>query len=57
MATKRERINLRVEPTLRRALVDGAKASGVSLNAYCARLLHLGHEYLISTTKESEPHE
>jgi predicted HicB family RNase H-like nuclease len=56
MATKRERINLRVEPTLRAKLVADAKANGVSLNAYCARLLHLGHEYLIST-KENDNHE
>jgi len=56
MATTKPALFLRVEPRLRAALARGAKEAGVSLNAYCERLLHLGHEYLI-TTKENNDHE
>lgn len=54
MANQRARINLRVDPDLQAALVAGAANTGVSLNAYCERLLHIGHEYLITTKETNE---
>lgn len=54
MATTKPALFLRVDPVLRARLVAGAANEGVSLNAYCERLLHLGHEYLITTKENSE---
>lgn len=54
MATTKPALFLRVQPDLRAALVRGAADAGVSLNAYCERLLHLGHEYLITTKETNE---
>lgn len=46
MATNRERLNLRVNPGLKRDLDRGATDAGISLNAFAERGLELFLSYL-----------
>ena len=54
MATTKPVLFLRIAPDLRAALEDGATEQGISLTAYCERLLKLGHEYLITSQETYE---
>ena len=52
MATERERLNLRVDPVLKRDLDRAGTDAGISTNAFAERGLRVFLAYLITTDKE-----
>jgi predicted HicB family RNase H-like nuclease len=55
MATNRERLNLRVDPDLKRRLDEAAADAGISTNAFSERALTVFLAHLITTNEEYLP--